>query len=298
MTDLLVGLRGVALLLIVAAELSAAGLLSEALVSGLDEVGIMLIVVISGFVHGVLHLHQRCDGRAVAAFAARRARRVLPAYAVAVALSFALAGWWEAWPWHVDSTAAGIRTVLLLDAPGALWIVPVLVQCYAVFVVVWWLRSKRTPTWQLGVFTAGAVIPAIAGWYPESGHGLAVVLPAFVAGLWCGSAWTSRVGPFLVAHPRALSILGGLAFVLVFVNVPAVRIDRGWALGQSVAAATWFDPVSLVIVVTLVLAAGARPVALAVLGMAPLRLLGRGWLSCRLVIPVLLAALPAAATLG
>jgi peptidoglycan/LPS O-acetylase OafA/YrhL len=289
---LLTGLRGLSLLLIVAAQLAMIGVLPSEFGSGLDEIGLMLFVVISGFVLALGHIHDHCDRHAIVDFLTARARRLLPCYFAAIVASLAIAGWWDEWPYRLDSVATVARAVFLVDAPGALWIVPVLAQCYLLFIGAWWLWSRGWSAWTLLVLALLSPIPAVMGWYPDAGHGLSVVVPYFFVGIGLGMAWPATIEPFMVRHLGAVSALGGLAFVLVWVNVPAARITHGWTLGDSILAATWFDPLNALVVVALVVITATRPIALAVLGTAPLLILGQYWYALYLVAPVIVAALP------
>src|SRR5689334_5378303 len=94
---LLLGLRGLSILLIVASELAAVGVLPGEFGAGLGEIGLMIFVAISGFVLALRHIHDRCDRHALIDFATARARHVLPAYAVAVVASLVIEGWWDEW---------------------------------------------------------------------------------------------------------------------------------------------------------------------------------------------------------
>jgi peptidoglycan/LPS O-acetylase OafA/YrhL len=289
---LLVGLRGLSVVLIVVAELAAAGIMPAEFGSGLDEIGLMIFVVVSGFVLAVGHIHDPCSGRAILDFVRARARRLLPGYLIALVASLAIAGWWGEWPYRFDSVPAFVRAVLLLDAPGALWIVPVLAQCYLLFVAAWWLWSHGWSVWTMLALALASPIPAVMGWYPESGHGLSVVVPYFFAGIGLGVAWPATLEPFVVRHLGAVSVVGALSFILVCVNVPAARISHGLTFGDSILAATWFDPLNAIVVLALVVATATRPIALAVLGAVPMLVLGQYWYAVYLAAPVLVAALP------
>jgi peptidoglycan/LPS O-acetylase OafA/YrhL len=289
---LLVGLRGLSVVLIVAAELAAAGILPAEFGSGLDEIGLMIFVVISGFVLAIGHIHDPCTGHRAADFVRARARRLVPGYFLALVASLAIASWWDEWPYRFDSVPAFLRAVFLLDAPGALWIVPVLAQCYLLFLVAWWLWSHGWSTWTMVALALASPIPAVMGWYPHSGHGLSVVMPYFLAGIGLGIAWPATLEPFVVRHLGVVSVVGALSFILVCVNVPAVRISHGLTLGNSILAATWFDPLNAIVVVALVVATATRPIALAVLGAVPILVLGQYWYAVYLAAPVLVAALP------
>jgi peptidoglycan/LPS O-acetylase OafA/YrhL len=276
MIDTLTGLRGLATLAVVAAGLAAAGILPSEFGSGLDQIGLMIVVVISGFLTAFHHGNETWDVRAAGDFLLARAKRLLPLYYVALALSGAIAGWWGDWPYRVDSLPTAARAIFLIDAPGALWIVPVLAQLYLLFVILWWMGDR--------------------GWHPALLAGVALLAcvalhaaPLFLAGVAIGWAWTDTVEPFLRARAQAVSIAGAVAFVLVCIDLPAVRLAHQWTLGNWTQSATWADPISGLIVIVLVAAAAARPVSLALLASAPLRVLGRCFYPVYLLVPALVA---------
>lgn len=289
---LLVGLRGLSAVLIVVSALAGAGILPAEFGSGLDQIGLMIFIVTSGFVHAIRYAHDESHGFAVADYVKARGLHVLPPYFAAIALSLAIAGWWEEWPYRFESVAEVARAVFLINAPDELWIVPVYLQCCVVFLAAWWIWSRGWSLWSLVALAAVSSVPAVLGWYPDTGHSLSVVLPYFIVGVALGLAWPGSLEPLAVRHLGAVSVIGGLAFVLVCVNVPAVRAAHGWTFGETIVASTWLDPFNAIAVLALVVATATRPVALAVLGTVPLLVLGQFWYAVYLVTPVLVALLP------
>ncbi|HJR89575.1 MAG TPA: acyltransferase family protein [Aeromicrobium sp.] len=292
MIALLVGLRGLSAVLIVLSELAGAGIMPAEFGSGLDQIGLMIFVVTSGFVHAIRYAHDESHRFALADYVKARALHVLPLYYLAIVASLAVSGWWDEWPYRFESVTEVVRALALVEAPGQLWIVPVYLQCCVVFLAAWWMWSRGWSVWSLAVLAGVSTIPAFLGWYPESGHALSVVLPYFLVGVGLGLAWPHSLEPFAVRHLGAVSVLGGLSFIVVCINMPAIRAARGWTFGETVVASTWLDPFSAIAVIALVFATAARPIALAVLGAAPLLVLGQFWYTVYLVTPVLVALLP------
>jgi len=292
MIALLVGLRGLSAVFIVAAALAGAGILPGEFGSGLDQVGLMIFIVTSGFVQVVRYAHDESHQFAVADYVAARAKHVLPPYYLAIVASLAVSGWWDEWPYRFDSAADVARAFLLVNAPGELWIVPAYLQCCVVFLVAWWMWSRGWSIWFLVGLAAVSTIPAFLGWYPASGHAVSLVVPYFLVGVALGLVWPGTLEPLLVRHLGTVSVLGGLSFILVCINAPAVRVGHGWTFGETIAASTWLDPLNAIVVVALVIATATRPIALAVLGTVPLLALGQYWYTVYLVTPVLVALLP------
>jgi hypothetical protein len=289
---LLVGLRGLSAVLIVAAELAGAGILPAEFGDGLDQVGLMIFIATTGFVHAIRYAHDESHRFAVADYVWARARHVLPLYFLAIVASLAISGWWDEWPYRFESVAEVARAVFLVNAPGELWIVPAYLQCCVLFLAAWWMWSRGWSVWSLVALAAISTIPAFLGWYPQSGHSVSVVLPYFVVGVALGLAWPGSLEPFAVRHLGVESVVGGLSFILVCINAPAVRAERGWAFGETIVASTWLDPFNAIVVFALVIATATRPIALAVLGTVPLLVLGQYWYVVYLVTPVLVALLP------
>jgi peptidoglycan/LPS O-acetylase OafA/YrhL len=281
MIGTLTGLRGLATVAVVAAGLAAAGILPSEFGSGLDQIGLMIVVAVSGFLTAFHHANEVWDVRAVGDFLLDRAKRLLPLYYTALALSGAIAGWWSDWPYRVDSLPTAARAILLIDAPGPLWIVPVLAQLYLFFVILWGIRQGPTQGrgWNFAVLMGVALLACVA----------LHAAPLFLAGAAIGATWTDKVEPFLRERVRAVSIAGAVAFVLACIDLPAVRLAHGWTLGDWPQAATWADPISGLIVITLMTAAAAGPLSLAVLAAAPVRVLGRCFYPVYLLAPVLVA---------
>lgn len=276
MIETLAGLRGLALLFVVAGGLAAVELLPPEFGSGLDQIGLMIVVAVSGYLAAFRHADEAWHGQTAGAFLSTRAKRLLPLYYFMVALSAAITGWWSDWPFRIDTLPTAARAVFLIDAPGALGLVPMLAQLYLLFVVVWWMRDRG---WH--VVTVLAVV--LAGCFVNQ------AAPVFFLGVIAGTWWSSRIEPALEERARVVSAVGAGAFVVACVNLPAVRLAHGWTLGHGVQSATWADPVSTLVVVTLLVAAAARPPSLSLLGSAVLRVLGRCFYPVYLLTPVLVA---------
>lgn len=287
MIGTLTGLRGLATLFVLAGGLAAAGLVPSEFDNGLDQVALMFVVVISGFLLALHHAREPWDWAAVRDLLGGRAMRSLPLYYFMVALSAAITGWWSDWPFRIRTMPTAAEAILLIGAPGALWIVPALAQMSVLFVVVWWMWFRglhRAATLVLALI-AGALI--VLG--PSTGHSAGVAIPWFLAGVAIGLAWDDHLEPWAAQRMQAVSIIGAVAFVLACVNLPAVRLAHGWTLGHGHQSATWSDPLTGLIVLTLLATAAAQPMSLAVLNSRPLQILGRCFYPVYLTVPVLVA---------
>jgi peptidoglycan/LPS O-acetylase OafA/YrhL len=285
MIGTLTGLRGLATLFVVASGLASAGILPSEFGFGLGQIALIIIVVISGFLLALHHAREPWDWSAVGEFLTGRAKRLLPLYYVLLALSAAVTGWWSDWPFRIGSLGTAAQAILLIDAPGALWMVPAFAQLSVLFVVLWWL-------WSRGWHVAAVVLfGTLAGVLVFLGHPAGMAVPWFLAGIAIGLAWDARLEPWATQHVRAVSIIGAVVFVLACVNLPAVRLAHGWTLSSGPLSVTWADPLTALIVLTLVAAAAAQPLSLAVLTSRALQVLGRCFYPAYLLVPVLVATL-------
>lgn len=286
----LTGLRALALLLIIVGWVAAAGGLPPEFIA-LDQVGLMIGVVLSGFLLAWHHAHDPFDRVHVSGYARGRAWRVLPGYLAILIAAIAIVRWWQEWPYELTSVADFARAVLLLEAPGPLWIIPVIAQCYLLFAVVWWLWSRGAHWAWIVAMGAVSSVPAFFGWGTGDQATFSVVAPYFLAGAGIGLAWTHGLGRWMSDRAGAVAIAGAIAFVLVVMNLPSVRSARNWNFSDSVVGATWLDPLTAIIVIVLVGAAAAQPASLQVLLAKTLQFLGRHAYALYLVLPVAIAAL-------
>jgi peptidoglycan/LPS O-acetylase OafA/YrhL len=276
MIETLAGLRGLAVLFVVAGGLAAVEVLPPEFGSGLDQIGLMIVIVVSGFLVALHHADEVWDLQTVGTFLRTRAGRLLPLYYFMVALSAAITGWWSAWPFRIDTLPTAARAIFLVDAPGALDVVPTLAQLYLLFVILWWMRDRG---WHVVALLAVVLV----------GCFVSHAAPVFFVGVLIGTVWASRLEPLLHERMRIVSAMGAGAFVLVCINLPAVRLAHGWTLGHGAQSATWADPVSALVVVTLLVAAAASPPSLTLLGSTALRVLGRCFYPVYLLTPVVVA---------
>lgn len=288
----LTGLRGFALVLVVLSGLAASEVLPAEFGTGLDQIGLMVFVAVTGFLIALHHANTPCDRYSAVDFLAGRARRTLAAYLAVVLFSIAITRWLADWPYPIGSVGDAARAVLLVDAPGALWIVPVMAQLSLLFVAAWWARSRGWHPIVVAALAVAATLPAVLGWGPQSGQFLSVAAPAFFIGVAMGMLWLHDLEPLLARYGPQVSVAGALLFVLVCMNLPAVRQAHGWVFGSSVVSATWLDPLSLLLVEGLVMATAAGASSLAVLRTGPLTAVGRFSFALYLVVPVMIAVLP------
>lgn len=297
----LTGLRAVAIIIIAVHLFATAGVLPGEFGGSYDQVGLMIGVLLSGLLLAWRHAGEPFSPGQVVAYARGRAMRLLSAYAVVLVASIVATRWWDAWPYRFESVPDFLRAALLVQAPGMLWIVPVLAQCWVLFLLVWWWWS-RGGHWSVIVLLAAVIaVPGFFGWGTVGRSGveaqhpyLDVVGPYFLAGVGLGLAW-SRLGPALARRAGAVAVVGAIVFVLAVANLPIVRVAHGWSLGTTVVGSTWLDPITAILVILLVVCAAAQATSLVVLRSRPAQFLGTHAYVLYLGLPVLAAAVASAA---
>lgn len=157
------GLRGFAALTVFVSHFSNAfNLWGGLLGSGAGQVGVMLFFALSGYLMGRLYLDLPFSSSAVLTFFRRRVARVVPLYLVVVAIAFSLG-------LYGVTQANLFEHLLFLRGSGVLWTIPVEVQFYALFPVLWWAHQRdpvRTWLW------AAILVIALSWASPALGSGL------------------------------------------------------------------------------------------------------------------------------
>lgn len=181
------GLRGVAVLLVLASHL---GLVGAHLVPGLDlagagKTGVWLFFALSSFLltRQLLDLDMagRLDAAAWRRYALRRVLRIYPLYVV-----YLLACWWapvRPYP-RIDDGAEFVRHVATAEGTGHLWSIAVEVHFYLLLplmVLAWRRLAGHRPGVVLGVLALAMVVRELAD-PPFDRDGLPTYLNIFLAG--------------------------------------------------------------------------------------------------------------------
>lgn len=141
--DALTGLRGFAILFVLVSHLANAGYLPGYLGKGAGQIGVMLFFILSGFLMSRLYLPVDPSAGARARFFRARIGRVVPLFMVVVLASFAAGQFATVWPYPIDDTAVLVQHLLFVSGVKELWAVPVEVQFYAIFFVIWLATHQR-----------------------------------------------------------------------------------------------------------------------------------------------------------
>ena len=144
------GLRGIAALAVVISHCANIGLLPAFLGAGFGKMGVGLFYSLSAFLLGHLYFNTRCCTDARRRYALSRTARVLPLFYTALAataLIYPLTG--RAF-YGIKSLQDFALNAALIQGTSVLWSIPVELQYYLVFVLLWWLHMVRGWTiWQV-----------------------------------------------------------------------------------------------------------------------------------------------------
>lgn len=139
------GLRGIAVIIVIVSHSANEGFLPEFLGRGFGQQGVALFYLLSGYLIFHLYLDRDFTRQNFFQYAIARAARVLPLfYAVVVAAAALLALSGEA-VYHFTTTSQLLANLLLIHGTSVLWSIPVEIQFYALFVLLWSMRESSFP---------------------------------------------------------------------------------------------------------------------------------------------------------
>lgn len=243
------GLRGFAALVVFVSHFSNAfNLWGGLLGSGAGQVGVMLFFALSGYLMGRLYLDLPVSRSAILTFLRRRVARVVPLYLMVVATAFGLG-------LYGVTQANLIEHLLFLRGTGVLWTIPVEVQFYALFPVLWWAHQHdpvRTWLW-------AAILAIALSWASPALEGLGRTLAFFLGGV-----VVSRLPP-----AKAADLAFALALVAFVACLPQIRLAAG-----MVDASVWRGPLYPLVILVLLYTTIHSALAMRVLGNVLARGLG------------------------
>jgi peptidoglycan/LPS O-acetylase OafA/YrhL len=230
--DALDGLRGLAVLVVIASHLSNAGMgLLPVSMGGTGKSGVYLFFVLSAFLLARLMLLRGArdgygNGRMWADYALRRVLRIWPLFLVVLLLSWALTmGGVSTWHYQLD-TASLLRHLTLREGQSVLWSIPVEFTFYAwlplLVLAAAWLRG-RVPAMVQALAAVLLMAAVLFAWPPSetpvNDIHLAHYLPVFLCGVFAAGI-DIALPPG--RHVRAWGIAGLLALLAFGATLPAV----------------------------------------------------------------------------
>lgn len=257
--DALDGLRGLAVMVVIASHLSLLGWLPGLPMGGAGKSGVYLFFVLSAFLLTRMLLDRSpsrfADPWLWAGYALRRVLRIWPLYLIVLSLSWILttqgATWWH---YRID-TAALVGHLTLQQGQSVLWSIPVEFKFYLWLPVVAfalaWMAHHRWPPAAQALVALAALAACTVLWPPaETGRNDVRLGPYLVLFL-CGG-FAAAVDRWLEGRGQARWTWGaaGLAaFAAVTASVPAawaamtgtavdLRLNHAWFLFFGIAWST------------------------------------------------------------
>lgn len=133
------GLRALACLFVVISHIPKAGY-----VGLIGSVGVGVFFTLSGFLMGYLYAHQSCNSDTLRHYMIARFTRIVPIYWLVISLCILLSLLEGAdFPLRIDSFTSIIRHYGLAGNVGPFWSIPLEIQYYLFFVVIWHSLSLR-----------------------------------------------------------------------------------------------------------------------------------------------------------
>lgn len=276
------GLRGLALLLVLASHL---GLVGAHLVPGLDfsgagKAGVWLFFALSSFLLTAQLLAAdaagRLDARAWGRYAARRLLRIYPLYIV-----YLLVCWFAAFSVYpkIDDGAEFLRHVLVLEGTGHLWSIAVEVHFYLLLpllALAWrYLLGRRVMLALVAVAVAIGVRQLADP--PFDRDGLLTYLAIFMAGSGAAVLHHHLHGRDWWRAPATRQIMAVLACTLILLLVVSTPGIWNLLAGGDLRLDHWhqaFTPFGLLSALLVLAAANAASWLQVLLGCLPLRTAG------------------------
>lgn len=248
------GLRGFAALIVLVSHVSnATNLWGGMLGKGGGQIGVMLFFALSGYLMGALYLNRPFNLTEARNYAIHRVARVVPLYYAVVLLALIIP---DVFAYEVNGDNL-ITHLLFAKGTSVLWTIPVEIQFYTAFVIIWAAAARSKLLMMalcLAALGAGRFGPTN---FPVADLFL-VTAPFFVAGL-----LVSRLPPLA---PDKLKVVWSAAFVLCFpallLRFPMVQI----IISGSPHQRTWPQLLTLVVVIGMLITTLRAPIAQVVFG--------------------------------
>lgn len=245
------GLRGLAVLIVVASHLCNAGLLPLPGLAGAGKSGVYLFFVLSAFLLTDALLAKPVSELRRAAtwldYTFRRVLRIWPLYLVVLLFS-----WWAdtvgVWWWHYRIDAAGfVDHVALQAGQSVLWSIPVEFKFYVWLPLValgFAVARHRGVPWSLGIVVGGLVVLGLCLlWPPAMAEPNDIRLRPYVAIFVLGAlaAYVHRSVPAAPTRRRAAwGVAGALALVVFVATIPAIWAVLGGREFDPLVNHRWF----------------------------------------------------------
>ncbi len=132
-------IRGIAALIVVVSHYSnETNLYNKLLGEGAGKIGVMIFFLLSGFLLSIIYLNQSADSTNIKKYFVHRVARVVPLYYFVVVTSFLIYKLIGSGPhYNILNLSSLLTHVLFLEGFSVLWTIPVEIQYYVIFPVIW-----------------------------------------------------------------------------------------------------------------------------------------------------------------
>lgn len=244
-TAALDGLRGLAVLIVLASHFSNNRLLPQPGLSGAGKSGVYLFFVLSAFLLTASLLRRDLgelrSARVWIDYALRRVLRIWPLYLVVLLASWSATALGAAW-WHYRIETPSLwRHLALQEGVSVLWSIPVEFTFYfwlpALVLGAAWLRARGAGPWMHGAVLVLLVALATAIWPPAEVLQNDVRVGPYLAVFLCG-IFAAVLDLWLRARPARPGAWGGVG--LAALGAACLGVPAVWAC----ATGRGFDPES------------------------------------------------------
>lgn len=263
------GLRGIAALLVFLAHAAKAGFLPSFLEKQYGQIALLILFVLSGFLISHQYLSRDFTKENIYKYIVARASRVFPAYIMVLLLSYIVSSfYYPDFRYNFENEHTLFYALFFITAPYELWSIPVEVQFYATFILIWFVYQRFSKNfWVLLLIPLGMGALGI-NFYMTGGRPHTIWL--FAITFFIGTAISFLVNNPSVFNrisktPKALSIS---VFILTLTIIPLFRKVFGFHLAARL------DPTKLILVVSTFLFIITNPANFRFLTLKPLLFMG------------------------
>lgn len=257
------GLRGIAAIIVLVSHYSNGHpeFLDGRLGFGGGQIGVMLFFLISGFLMEHLYGCMPATSKNIFGFTVRRVARVVPLYLFAVFVYFAANRSGLQLP--IVTTDNLVEHLLFLRGASVLWTVPVEVQFYIGFVLLWLMFQPFNKTSQV-IFIASAV--AFFAMLPTTPHNVPRLF-------YCVHYFLLGVLIAEISVSWSLDVSERVADAVFLASLPATVLVFPNILGES-HPLVWHAWAPMIVLPLLLASSLASPMAARTLGSWPMRQIG------------------------
>ncbi|MCJ1962706.1 acyltransferase family protein [Novosphingobium mangrovi (ex Hu et al. 2023)] len=245
------GARGVAAMAVVVSHCANAGFFPRILGEGTGQMGVLLFFLLSGFLMAFLYGQRPFTNEQVLRYATHRIARVFPLFYLVIALSLIVGA---EGPIRFFDLSGGewLKPVALVTGTSVLWTIPVEVQYYIVFLLIW-AAAKRFPlgVWIAAGFAGQLLVLALLRLCVRGNQFLPYWFHAFFLGTIAGYLLHRHAKAFLTAtRAPALQVLGWIILLMIPLSLPELRRIAGFPMLPN-----FIDPITFGMPVLIFLAA-------------------------------------------